>query len=82
MLGKLKQLARVSAVSEAEIQSALASGFKDFEDAIQYSAAKAEGGVSAIVTRNKDDYIGSEIPVMSPDEFLKRREQAGTGSEG
>ena len=74
LLGKLKQLVRVSAVGEAEIQSALAKSFKDFEDAIQHFAAKAEGGVSAIITRNKADYAGSEIPVLSPDEFLAMRE--------
>jgi predicted nucleic acid-binding protein len=76
LLGKLKSLVRISAVGEAEIESALASSFKDFEDAIQHFAAKAEGGVSAIVTRNKADYAASEIPVLSPDEFLARREPA------
>src|ERR1039458_345469 len=40
LLRKLKQLVRVSAVTEAEIQSALAKPFKDFEDAIQYFTAK------------------------------------------
>ena len=70
VLVKLKQLVRVAAVSEAEIQSALTSGFKDFEDAIQYSAAKSEDGVATIVTRNKVDYARSEIHVLSPDEFL------------
>ena len=45
-----------------------------FEDAIQHCAAKAESGSSAIVTRNKDDYSTSEILVLSPDEFLARRE--------
>ena len=74
LLGKLKQLARVSAVGEAEIQSALSNSFKDFEDAIQHFTAKAEGDVSAIITRNKADYVGSEIPVLSPDEFLAMRE--------
>ena len=74
LLGKLKQLARVSAVGEAEIQSALSNSFKDFEDAIQHFTAKAEGDVSAIITRNKADYAGSEIPVLSPDEFLAMRE--------
>ena len=74
LLGKLKLLVRVCAVTEAEIQSALSSSFKDFEDAIQHFAAKAEGGVSAIVTRNKGDYATSEIPVLSPDEFLAKRE--------
>jgi len=70
LLGQLKQIVRVSAVGEAEIQSALASGFTDFEDAIQHAAAKAEGGVRAIITRNRADYAGSEIPVLSADEFL------------
>ena len=67
---KLKLLVRVSIVSEVEIQSALSSSFKDFEDAIQHFAAKTEGGISAIITRNKLDYSASEIPVLSPDEFL------------
>jgi len=31
--GKLKLLVRVSAVGESEIQAALSSGFKNFEDA-------------------------------------------------
>ncbi len=74
MLDKLKQLVRVSSVTETEIHSALSSRFKDFEDAIQHFAAKTEAGISAIVTRNKADYAGSEIPVMSPEEFLARRE--------
>ncbi len=70
LLGKLRLLVRVSAVTETAVQAALSSSFKDFEDAIQYFAAKAEGGNSAIVTRNKADYSTSEIPVYSPDEFL------------
>jgi predicted nucleic acid-binding protein len=76
LLGKLKLLVRVSAVAEAEIQSALSSSFKDFEDAIQHFGAKAEGRLSAIVTRNKADYAASEIPVLSPEEFLAKREPA------
>lgn len=74
LLGKLKLLVRVSAVAESEIQSALSSGFKDFEDAIQHFAAKAEGGIGAIVTRNKADYSASEILVLSPDEFLAKHQ--------
>jgi hypothetical protein len=76
LLGKLKLLVRVSAVSESEIQSALSSPFKDFEDAIQHFTAKAEGGISAIVTRNKVDYSASEIPVLSPEEYLTKHEPA------
>jgi len=74
LLRKLKLLVHVSAVSEAEIQSALSSGFKDFEDAIQHFTAKAERTVSVIVTRNKADYTGGEMLILSPDEFLAKRE--------
>jgi len=73
VLTKLKLLVRISRVTEAEIQFALLSGFKDFEDAIQHFSAKAEGDVGAIITRNKADYVSSEIPVLSPDEFLATR---------
>lgn len=70
MLEKLKRIVRVSAVGDVEIAAALASAFKDFEDSIQHFAAKAEGGICAIVTRNPDDYVASEIRVLSPEEFL------------
>lgn len=76
LLGKLKQLARVSAVGETKIRAALVSNFKDFEDAIQHFAARSEGDISTIITRNKADYGGSEIPVMSPDEYLALHEPA------
>jgi predicted nucleic acid-binding protein len=75
LLAKLKLLVRVCTVTEKDIQAALSSDFNDFEDGIQYFSAKAEGGVNAIVTRNKADYSASEIPVLSPDEFLAKREQ-------
>jgi len=77
LLGKLKRVVRVSAVTETEIQSALLSSFKDFEDAIQHFAAKSEGGISTIITRNKADYANSEIPIMSPQEFLVRHMAKG-----
>jgi predicted nucleic acid-binding protein len=76
LLGKLKLLTRVSAVTKTEINSALSSSFKDFEDAVQHFAAKAEGGVGAIVTRNQADYSASEIPIQSPEAYLAKREPA------
>ena len=77
LLGKLAFVVRVAVVSESEIRAALSSSFEDFEDAIQHFAAKTEGGVSAIVTRNRADYVASEIPVLSPNEFLAKFEEAG-----
>lgn len=43
--------------------------FKDFEDAMQYHTAMADNA-DCIVTRNKKDFTGTEIPVMEPQEFL------------
>jgi predicted nucleic acid-binding protein len=76
LLRKLKQLVRVTSTGEPEIQSALTSGFTDFEDAIQHFTAKAEGGITAIITRNKTDYFASEILVLSPAEFIEKFESA------
>jgi predicted nucleic acid-binding protein len=70
--GKLKSLVHVSTLTSVEIQTALVSNFSDFEDGIQHFVAKAEGNISAIVTRNKADYSASEMPVLSPDELLAK----------
>lgn len=72
VLNKLRRLVKVSAVGEAEIAAAFVSGFTDFEDALQHFAAKAEGGVSTIVTRNNADFVASEIPVQSPEDYLAK----------
>lgn len=76
LLGQLKSLVRVTTVGEEEIQSALSSSFTDFEDALQHFSAKAEGDIGVIITRNPADYSASEIPVLSPEEFLARRPPA------
>jgi hypothetical protein len=74
LLRKLKPLVRVASVGESQIQSALMSSFTDFEDGIQHFTAKAEGGIIAIITRNKIDYSTSEIPILSPRGFLEKFE--------
>ena len=70
LLGQLRQLTRVTVVGELEISSALASPGKDFEDAVQYESAKSDESVGVIVTRNKGDFPQSDLPILSPDEFL------------
>lgn len=46
------------------------SGWKDFEDSVQYSVAK-KANCKCIVTRNKKDYKFSDIPVYTPTEFIE-----------
>jgi predicted nucleic acid-binding protein len=64
-------------VFESTITSALTLRWKDFEDAVQYRAAK-ENGVDCIVTRNKNDYENSGIPCVAPVDFPAFFESAET----
>ncbi|MCK4992012.1 MAG: hypothetical protein KAS29_16045 [Bacteroidales bacterium] len=58
-------------VDETISKRALQSGFKDFEDAIQYHVALSNPEIGVIVTRNIKDYKEAELPVMTPETFLK-----------
>jgi predicted nucleic acid-binding protein len=49
--------------------AALEFGMRDFEDALQLTAAVACGS-EVILTRNTTDFKVSPIPVMTPEEFL------------
>ena len=58
-------------VDDTIIKRALQSGFKDFEDAIQYQTALSNPEISVVVTRNIKDYKQAELPVMTPGTFPK-----------
>ena len=58
-----------TAINREVIEDALASRFKDFEDALQYFSAK-RSGIDLIVTRNQDDFVETEIPTCTPLEYL------------
>jgi predicted nucleic acid-binding protein len=73
VIGSLRDLAgliEIVTVDQAVIKSALASQFKDFEDAIQYQACLATGKIGYIITRNTKDYKEASLPVMTPELFL------------
>ena len=77
LLMQLRQLtAGVTTVGEREILAALVSPGKDFEDTVQSESAKSEERVRVIITRNKGDFPESALSVLTPDEFLAKREQA------
>ena len=52
------------------VQQAIDSDFADFEDAVQYYAAKS-AGAEFIITRNIKDYQQATIPVLTAEQFLK-----------
>lgn len=68
-LQKIRLLVTVSHVTEEIVDMALASGFSDFEDAVQYYTALHQK-VDYLVTWNKKDYNTAKIPIVSPQECL------------
>jgi predicted nucleic acid-binding protein len=71
IISRLKVLVTTIDLSGKIIDLALNDDhFEDFEDGIQYYTAL--GSVShAIVTRNQKDFKKSELPVLSPGEYLR-----------
>jgi len=69
MIRKLRLLFKITKINQSIIDKALTSNFKDFEDAIQYYSA-LDNKVDYLVTRNKSDYVGKEIVIVSPQELL------------
>ncbi|MGI9281242.1 MAG: type II toxin-antitoxin system VapC family toxin [Endozoicomonas sp.] len=69
-LHKLKSLLTVLPTSEASLEQALNSTFKDFEDGIQYFTGQ-NAGADLLLTRNIKDYKCQDLPVMTPEQFLE-----------
>jgi predicted nucleic acid-binding protein len=67
----LSKILSILKVDEQTIKNALASGFSDFEDSIQYFCAVEYKKIDVIITRNTKDYKKSEMPVMTPGDYLK-----------
>lgn len=70
LLGSLAQVVNVSPVDKKAVQQAIELRAYDFEDALQYFPAKAVKS-DCIVTRNVRDFYFSDIPVLSPHDFLE-----------
>jgi predicted nucleic acid-binding protein len=71
ILRSLQELTGTADTTTNIIDHALNSGFKDFEDGIQYFSAKSIAGISGIVTRNTIDFKKSELPIWSPEEAIQ-----------
>ena len=70
-LRKLAKISEILSVNSKSVELALYSEFKDFEDALQYFSAYQKNKINVINTRNIKDYKKSELPVMTPDNYLK-----------
>jgi len=69
LLLKFKTLVTVLSVNDKIIELALASNFRDFEDAIQYNTA-IENSITTLLTRNLKDFKKAEIVVLTAQQYL------------
>lgn len=68
-LRKLRILFKITKVNQDIVDKAMASGFTDFEDAIQYYSALSQKA-DYLVTRNKKDYISGKLAIVTPKEAI------------
>lgn len=74
ILFSLTKLFKIVSLNKSKIIKALKrNDFQDFEDCLQDECA-AEVKADYVITRNPKDFFNSLIPVLSPEEFLKRAE--------
>jgi predicted nucleic acid-binding protein len=69
IMDEINALFTIIPVTDNTISKALKLRWRDFEDAVQYTAAE-ENEVEYIITRNEADYKTSAIKCMSPSEFF------------
>jgi predicted nucleic acid-binding protein len=68
-LRKFKIISEICVLNELIIEKGLNSNFTDFEDSLQYFSA-LNSDCSILITRNAKDFKESQIPIMTPDEYL------------
>lgn len=52
-----------------DCRKAISSNIKDYEDGVMCETAE-RCGIDFIITRNKKDFVSSNIEILSPDEFI------------
>lgn len=68
-ISNLIEIVDVIGVDKSIIVKALKSNLKDFEDAVQVSAAE-NYEIEIIVTRNKPDFLNSGLEILTPKELI------------
>lgn len=69
MMRDLLQLFEVAPVNRAVLESALALGFDDFEDAVLHEAGRLVGA-QAIVTRDPSGFSAATLHVYDPETLI------------
>lgn len=69
-LARLLRYLHIQAIEKEDLEGAIYSRFKDYEDAVQHSCALKIDRLAGIITRNTKDFSGSALPVFAPYEVL------------
>jgi predicted nucleic acid-binding protein len=69
-LGSILDIVKVLTVTNEDVLSAYMQRAADFEDCLLATCAKSNK-CSAIVTRNKKDFLAFDITLLSPEELLE-----------
>lgn len=70
-IAQLLPLVKVLSITQTVIEQALEMAPKDFEDGVQYFCASQNIGLSALISRNKQDFPTGKLAVMTPSEYLE-----------
>jgi predicted nucleic acid-binding protein len=62
----------LSRIETQDMRNALASGWTDLEDAIQFHSALASGRIDAIVSHDADMKQQDRVPVLTPRQLLQK----------
>lgn len=73
-LSGIRRITTVCSSGEKEIDLALLSDLKDFEDAFQYHTA-ISNHADVLITRNVRDFKNVGMPIMTAEEYLKLRKK-------
>lgn len=60
----------VAVVNRSVLETAMATGISDYEDAVIHQAA-IQSGATCVVTRNVADFKKAKLPIYTPGQFLK-----------
>lgn len=71
-ISNLIEVVEVLGVDKNIIIEALKSNLPDFEDAVQISAAKFNK-IGIIITRNKSDFLNTNLEILSAKEFIENQ---------
>lgn len=71
-LTTLAKLIEIIPVGHPVIEAALILGFADFEDGLQYCAARTVPALEAIIIRDPKGFAAGALPVLTPPEALAR----------